>query len=645
MIPLLISSAGLTAAVALYYGNPRRLVLRALPILFLFLILSRLEWNIMQTRHPGKAIVLIDLSQSFRTHLPAAIQELKNIGFPHSIFFFAESLVSQMPDTTGPYGSFTDITRALADVQEQNPSSIILITDGNHNFGEPPIAAAARIPVPVNVFAAGAEMEKNIAISDITYPQIAYAGDSVRIKVELTSAGFDQGTGRLSLKTQGQNFQTHETFALSMTKARSSLEFEIPQIIAGTNTVFINVAPQPGESGYDDNKVTLAIRTYDRAVSVLYITDHLSFNTRHVLAGLKTIEGITLSAYARLIPGSFRDLIAQTDITRLPDPASFDIIVLDNARYGAGAQFDLAHLLDRAKGLLIMGSCEQVDDALRAVLPIAITGNQVKGDFPVQIVSDFSNLKSGNEYPPFEVINQVLGVKTDATVIAESNKVPLIAYRKHSNGYVFQINALDLGTWDFSQQARPQAATLPQLTHDIIRFLSPVGRENRLVLKSFAQKFPRGEPVTLKLESYDRNFNRKGGGDFYAVAGNRKIPFFETAQGFYEASFMPDDKGNITVTAYGLLDNDSLKSHDRNLVISGDNVEIRKSINRILLSSLAESTGGQFYALDRLAGFVPPAARPEIVKRSMNLDHPVVYILIFVLLAADWILRRIQGAL
>jgi hypothetical protein len=29
----------------------------------------------------------------------------------------------------------------------------------------------------------------------------------------------------------------------------------------------------------------------------------------------------------------------------------------------------------------------------------------------------------------------------------------------------------------------------------------------------------------------------------------------------------------------------------------------------------------------------------------MNLDHPVVYILIFVLLAADWILRRRAGSL
>ncbi len=645
MILLLISIAGLTAAVALYYRNPRRLVLRALPLLLLFLILSRLEWNISKTRHPKPPIALIDLSASFRTQLPAAIQKLENISFPHSIFFFAESLVRQMSDTTGSFGSFTDITRALTDAQKQDPSAIMLISDGNHNFGEPPLAAATAFRIPVYVFASGAETEKNISISDVSYPQITYAGDSVRIKVEITSEGFDQSTGRVSLKARGQNFQTHETFALSMIRAKCSVEFKVPQTLAGTNTFFIDVAPQPGESGYDDNKVTLAIKTYDRSVSVLYITDHLSFTTRHVLTDLKTTEGIVVSAFARLVPGNFRDLISQTDINRLPDPGAFDIFVLDNVRYGASVQFDLARLLDQAKGILVMGSCEQIDDAVRAVLPIDISGNQVKGDYPVQIVSNFSNLASGNAYPPFEAINQVLGIKTGATMIAESNKVPLIAYHKYSNGYVFQINGLDLGTWDFSQQARPQATVLPQLMHDIIRFLSPVGRENRLVLKSFAQEYPRGEPVTLKLESYDRNFNLKGGGDFYAVAGDKMIPFFETAQGYYEASFTPDEKGIITVTAYGSLDNDSLKSNERDLLISGDNVEIRKSVNRVLLSSLAENTGGQFYALDRLAGFVPPPARPEIVKRSMNLDHPVVYILIFVLLAADWVLRRRQGAL
>jgi hypothetical protein len=249
----------------------------------------------------------------------------------------------------------------------------------------------------------------------------------------------------------------------------------------------------------------------------------------------------------------------------------------------------------------------------------------------------------GDDYPPITRINRTWGAKNKATIIAQTSHIPLIAYVKYGAGLVFQINSLDLGTWQFLQSVVKEKEEFSILISDIIRFLSPLGQKKRLVLKSLRQDYSLGETINLTLQSFDRNFKIAGGGDFYTEFRNRKIPFFEVVKGIYEATLIAEAKGEFSILSKGKLGEEILESNNLQISISTKEIEIEQSLNKKMLQTLAEITGGKYYRMEELENFQLPEPREEFVSRKADINSPITYFLIFALLAADWILRRIQG--
>ena len=640
----MISLAASVAALLLYKQRPLRLVLRILPLLFLCLVIANIALHIRVKKKPSPIVLLIDVSSSFKEHLPEVMAKVNSLKFASQRLFFAESTFKTYPESSS-IGLYTNITKALSRAKELDPEAIILISDGQHNFGEAPLSVPEGLTIPVYVFSAGAETLKNLSISDVIYPEYLFINDSARISVEVTSEGFKNGNGRVSLKIPAQNLELKKTFPLSYLEAKSQIVFSVPGKNIGATGIKLQLAPQIGESDYRDNEYKFSLRAFDRKLAVLYRSDHLSFNAEFQVAELKKFANIELVAIAKIAPGKYLDLTDNKVIDDPPDINRFDILIFDNVRYSNIPGRTLKESVNQGKGVLVMGSMENLDDDINTILPIDIAGIQVGGEYALNIVRGFSCLIPGGEYPPFHSVNRVIGSKTDAVIIAEANKIPLIAYHGYGRGLVFQINAVDLGVWQFSENALRARELLPTLLSDIIFFLSPLGRENRLVLKSSRRDYMMGETITLKLESFDKNFSLKGGGDFFLQFGKTRVPFFETEPGFYEATVTARDSGNFEVFATGGLDNENLKSNALKLNISSQIIEISKGINRTLLVELAEKTGGQYFSIEAIENFVPPPPVEKFTVKKLGADSFVVYLLIFLFLAADWFLRRREGTI
>jgi hypothetical protein len=646
LILLLISVLAFGSAVFLYIKNPRRAGLRVLALLIILLLAVSFTIRYRVRKKTGPPILLIDASQSMARHLAEIKKRVAALGFPHERFFIRDTFLVGDIGPADTLGAYTDLTLGLLKAAAANPSAIILVSDGYHNFGPDPSTLMDDWHIPIYAVAAGAESLRDQAILDIAYPEYVFRNDSVTIAVTVESRGFDRPEpSRLTLESVDKKIAFAKTFILSGAPAKTKLEFSFLVRETKPITFRLSLPPQNGETDYANNVRDFRLTAFDQKIKVFYYTDHPSFNTRFLIPVLKTMPNIDLRAAIRLAPERIADYFTMAAVPEPMNGLTADVWILDNVDCRLLPDQDLKGFLNRGKGILFIGGIANLPDNLRAILPIPIAGRLPIGEYPIRAVERFSVLIPGDDYPPFSAVNRAIGVNPNTVTIALSDKLPVVAYRNYGLGTVFQINASEIGVWQFSQSGTKNENLLAGLIPDIVRFLSPFGVRNRLVLKTRQSAYEVGAKAEVTLQSYDRDLRPAGGGDFYLALATVRIPFFETKPGNYETEFLPQKSGDYELTAIGVLNGDTLKSNVLTITVAPRTAETEQGINHEVLRVMAEKTGGRYVPFGDLDKLSVPTAADYRETRSFSLDHPVIYLVAFLLLAADWLLRRRRGTL
>lgn len=640
MILLSISLLAFIAAFFIYRKKPAQFALRAAAILLMYLLISNYVLRVNTGMSQRVPTILIDHSESMKNHMPQITESVSRLHFPHRSFFFQETLITeQEPDE---FGSYTDITRALEESDKFRSSAIILITDGNHNSGISPLTALKDMATPVYVCGTGEEQVRDIEVIDLQAPAYAYRYDSIQIDVIVESSGFPSGEGRISVNPSSGENVANQTFPLSSTKARRSLRFVFTADVIGDLRVDVSVLPASGELSYENNKLSTSIKVIKDKIRVLYYTDHISFNTKFIRQYLSQDDNFSLSSLSRRRDDKIQIIENAAHTTAAPDPQAYDVIVLDNVNINKPVWSSVPEYVKGGKGLLLIGMIEGTDEKWAPLLPINTTGGLIVGNHQIHINEPFSVLKE-EDYPPAKMIARAVGSKDDATIIAYAGNLPVIGYRREGKGAVYQISIIDLATWDFIQQGVRNRETVGPLIGDIVRFLSHFGQHDRLVLDAQRREYAIGETVDLTLQSYDGNLRQSGGGDFYLVAEDRTVPFYEMKNGVYETSIIYRNVGKHLLTAQGNLDGEKLTSNEVEITVTPRPVETELRINQNLLERIAAGTNGTFFKIDDLENIALPENGGEKIVRTMNFDSPLIYFLVFFILAVDWLLRRRRG--
>ncbi len=343
----------------------------------------------------------------------------------------------------------------------------------------------------------------------------------------------------------------------------------------------------------------------------------------------------------RLIQNEFYNL-NNNKLIKLPELSNFDVLILDNIDAKTLPWSFLDQFIQKNKGILFIGAIRGLRPDIDEILPFRITGNQLTGEFSVRINKQFSVLSPLDEYPPFNAINQSLGEKDNCITVATAGNLPLFGYSIYRQGAVFQVNGVDLGVWSFALRGQMNKDILPVFLEDVIKFLSPLGRSNRLLLKSSQDQCLVGSEINFQLKSYNKDF-RLASGDFYLQFGNSKVPFFETKSGNYQASYVPREIGEFEVFAMGSLEGEELRSNNFKIKVIELIKEDEKEINISLLKEISEVTGGRYYHIDELENWTPISGEYYYETKRFSLDTPILYFIVFILIALDWFLRKREG--
>ena len=280
------------------------------------------------------------------------------------------------------------------------------------------------------------------------------------------------------------------------------------------------------------------------------------------------------------------------------------------------------------------------------------------------------NRKLWSLLSPMNGANLVLGSKPEATVLAEhpvlkskTGKMPVLTVWEAGEGRVLTLTVDSTWRWRMEMGEREDTRRLyTKFWSNAIRWMirDPELKLTRIDVPEDTLRPGEEAPVKLKLYNRDYSFaaNTTGWLRLYRLEGLLEGEVLKGEQKIEEISFKTDDKGSfewkVPIVKEGAylvrvsVDGNPDMEDEEHFLVVKDTQELRDIIPRPeLLERLSSETGGQFI---ELPSEVPDLefAEPRVVKVNLRSiisvwDHPVTLVLLILLLAAEWILRRRFG--
>ena len=187
-----------------------------------------------------------------------------------------------------PYTAIGDAVRSLLDLKRGQPlAGILLITDGNNNYGSQPLDAAAlaqQDKVPIFAYGVGISSPHDIAVTQVFSPEVVFAREEAQVTVMVRSQAMSGRSAKLVLKLGDQVVDTKDlTFG---DDSEQSVPMKFLPTQKGEYELEASIDALPDEAVKDNNKASQRVRVIDGKVQVLYIEQKPRWEYRYLQAML-----------------------------------------------------------------------------------------------------------------------------------------------------------------------------------------------------------------------------------------------------------------------------------------------------------------------------------------------------------------------
>ncbi len=600
-------------------------------------------------------LVLIDNSESMAgdgkiNQLQQTLSALRHRNFRQFIFSESLSIISA-EETIVPRGRHTDIAQALEKIKSFQPAAVMILTDGNHNYGKDPIDVAKDIDFQVYCLGIGKRIRRDAEIVWVETPTYAYYGDKIRVIIRARFTGYSNEKAKISLFGQNKKISFKEVTLNG--SASNDFEFEILPKNLGRNVFEVKIDVDSDDRPINNNR-QFHIEVLKERVEVLYFTSNLSKNLGSFAEGLKNANYINLSFIAEIARGNYY-LISKEGIekTEFPEIGQFDVIIMDNVDFLMLPQKELlASFIGEGGGLLILAG-ENIftwSGFLKRVISLDLSTQRIVEPIVPVVVNPFSVLKGEIDLPPFNAVSTGHVDSSNVIIILETKEhFPLMGFGNYLKGKVFLILGYPLGQWGFRLVGLGRENPVPALLSDIIRFLSPLGARRRICLNTNETVFNLNEGIEFIAQTYNRGLTLEGSYEVMLEikddSGKRILPMVETKLGHHLANFIPTQTGNFKAEAKSTMEGVAEQSNAIEFIVNEISVEkLDTGLNEELLVTLAKATGGEYLTSDNLRDF-KPELKPVVRTNRISLDftNPIFYIIVCAFFVFEWFLRKRRG--
>ena len=705
LVGVLLSAGGLTYW-AYHHTIPelprlRRMLLGGLRFMSLallaFLLFKPVFRSLERTRIPPTVAVLVDNSQSISTADTAEASPPMREALQHllgsmdadvpRVFLFGSTTqtvpggLSSVTDSLDFRQPRTDIAQALeharAELQQENLSGVVLLSDGQYNTGRNPLYTADRFPVPIHTVVVGdTTRERDVQVQRISTNEIAYTDTELPVQVGLRADGYPGQRVTVRLTRSGTTLDS-EQITLPDGAAEVPVDLSLEPQEQGLQQFQIHVSELSGEANHRNNTGTFTVRVLDSKKRVLLLGAAPGPDVAAVRQILKEASNLNVESLIQKSPGTFYE-------GQLPDDFS-DINVVVLAGYpGTAAQSATVERMADAVAeddiplfFLITGQTDlqALRDQLGDVLPVV----------PKTVRSTFVDAQlipspAGRQHPILEIPSAPLSLfaelpplsynesrwqpSPDANVLATTRvqgvqlQDPMLVIRQRTGSRSAAFLGADTWRWLVLPEDLDQADPLwPTLFSNILQWISTPDNDQRLRVEPVRDVFAGGETVQLTGEAYDESLNPVSSASITVQVtspGGDRYPYTmkSVGNGRYVLDIGSLPEGTYSYTAEATREGRVVGSDQGSFAVGALTLEFKETrADAGLMRQLARRSGGLFYFADSLGGFSEQlqqrgALEASFLEETQETELWHLYSLmavVIVLLTAEWFFRKRSG--
>jgi uncharacterized membrane protein len=664
----------------------------------LALVLIQPQFRRKQTL-AGKPLVgvLVDASQSMNDggRAQAALDWLDSDTFrkareTHDLRYF--SMDSNLTETVHGEITFQGTESRIGDALtewtrrwgREGAAGMVLISDGLDTGG----GALVSLDLPcwvMEVERPGATAAARIAVWQVEPPRRPVAGAETSVRVVLQGWGVEGKDIPIELWNEGRKVADKRirfTRSGDVVEAMLALKPEKP----GSYPYEIRVPDPAADASAKSQPFVIAVRQEGR--SVLLLSNTIGFEGKFLRRALTTDRNLRLDSYARWPDGrwaSFGDGGGKTGDTLDLSAAGLSsraAVVLADVSPDAlnAAQWQaLTDFANRGGGLIVLGGPNLLASPLAAatigrILPVPTPAPHRDGRFGVKLTDAglrhpvFGPLfEAVKDFPALQGANFASGVAGNAQVlmetIADGQSRPLVVVKQQGGGRVAVVLSDTLWRWRIAAPGwTGRLSAYDTFWSQMLDWLAPdqegLQSHGRIELTADRPFYRQGDKVTVQAE-----WIGKGAAPFESLEATTKSPDGKMSSVRMHASVWqnPDGRrvtgfrgeaqagttGIYEVTARAVWTGGEADSTMRFAVATSPEERRGEAPDGALLRGVAAQSKGGYFTRgegDKWLDSLPKPQRKterEVVTDVWN--HPVLVLLLFGFLCAEWWLRRRMG--
>jgi len=594
-------------------------------------------------------------------------------------------------------GQQTNIFRAVRDLDSELQgaplASVLVLTDGCRNVGGSCEDAAALLKsrnVPLHIVGIGdPRPSKDYEVSSISAPRRVRRNTEVEIFATLRYTDFPDKPFKVSVSRGdtvllSKEIKPDKDTDIKRVKLNFTPDFE------GSATCKVSIAPDSAEKIVDNNSKEFLMEIRDDRLPVLYIEGSPRLEYRFLRRALYRDKDFRLVGILRLAKNRFYVQGADSTESYLSEgfPATrdqlfhFEAIILGDIEASYFSAEQLAMLEDfvkkRGGGLLMLGGVNSFGSGkysgtpIAKLLPLEITNSDgsysddqyksvvVKGalSHPVMRLSDDMEIsrKIWEKMPELIGMTPVRGLKTGAQLLLarEKDNKPLLAVQNYGEGRVASFTSG--GSWYWRMSVPASDEFHERFWKQLVRWLV-VGAKQQISVEADADVYTIGSQVSLRAEVLKQDLSPANDAVVIAaiedpLKNTQEIPmqWILSQEGVYQCSFRVDELGDYSVKVR--IEGWKVDPVETDFKVSEPYMEFSNAgLKEDSLREMAKATDGKYYtvaeAKDAAAEMeknVKAALAAGIQPQDFEIwDMPVLFILLILMLSAEWIVRRRGG--
>ncbi|MES2267243.1 MAG: hypothetical protein V4520_10805 [Bacteroidota bacterium] len=557
-------------------------------------------------------------------------------------------------------GRQTDISSALHQLNERfvnrNIGALVLATDGLYNLGTDPQYEASNIKTSIYTIALGDTIpRRDLIISNVSYNKTAFLGNDFEVEI-LAEAYQSQGEQmRLSITQDGRQVHS-QNIGISSAAFKKVIPVKLNADKKGIRKFIISLAPVKNELSVQNNTETIYIDVLDARQKILLLYDGPHPDLAVIKQGIESNKNFEVKT----------SLVSDISSLKLADYSMAILYQLSGDSYSklqpllqsktpvwyiAGTQANLPAFNGVQKVVKVTSNSQEVQEAFA----------RPASTFSAFTLTDSTKNKI-NKLPPLIASFGNYEALGTATVLLKQKignvetAYPLLAFGEDAGRKLAVLTGEGIWRWQLAEYREyGNHHAVEELLSQTVQYLTANADRQRFRVYASKNVFDEGENVLLNAELYNDALELINTPDVkinLKSQSGKNYSFLFTRNGqSYQLNAGTIPVGEYTYSATTSNGKQAFTANGQ-ITVKQLDLETRQSTaNHQLLRNLAAQSGGQMLLpsqINKLADLIRKNENIKTVvyedKRYSDLiDVKWLFVLILLLLTAEWFLRKREG--